>query len=130
MNNKVALYVFVSLMVGFLIGVGITKALTPPAQIPAIGLENMNMNGATSTMSMQDTMNSMSAGLQGKAGDAFDQEFLTEMIEHHQGAVAMAQMALQSAKHQEIKDLATNIITAQDKEIAEMQQWLKTWYGQ
>jgi uncharacterized protein (DUF305 family) len=48
---------------------------------------------------------------------------------HHQGAVQMAQAALQNAKHQEIKDLAQNIITAQNKEIAEMKQWQQQWYG-
>jgi uncharacterized protein (DUF305 family) len=51
------------------------------------------------------------------------------MIVHHQGAVVMAQEALKNAKHQEIKDLAQNIITAQNKEIAEMQAWQVAWYG-
>lgn len=87
------------------------------------------MNDKPAAMNMQGEMDSMMAGLQGKTGDAFDQEFLSEMIVHHQGAVQMAQAALQSAKHQEIKDLAQNIITAQNKEIAEMQAWQKTWYG-
>ena len=78
---------------------------------------------------MQNSMDEMMASLQGKTGDAFDQAFLSEMIVHHQGAVEMAQMALQSAKHQEIKDLAQGIITAQNKEIGEMKSWQKQWYG-
>jgi uncharacterized protein (DUF305 family) len=75
-------------------------------------------------------MASMNAGLQGKTGDAFDQEFLAEMIVHHQGAIDMAKLALSNAKHQEIKDLAQAIISAQTKEIGEMKQWQKSWYNQ
>lgn len=81
------------------------------------------------TMAMGDEMSSMTAALQGKTGDEFDQAFLSGMIVHHQGAVVMAQEALKNAKHQEIKDLAQNIITAQNKEIKEMQTWQTAWYG-
>jgi len=81
-------------------------------------------------MGMEDEMDSMMAGLEGKTGDAFDREFLSEMIVHHQGAVAMAEAALKDAKHQEIKDLAKNIISAQNTEIKQMQDWKSTWYGQ
>jgi predicted outer membrane protein len=80
-------------------------------------------------MGMQGTMNGMTQGLTGLTGDAFDQAFITEMIAHHQGAVAMAQLALQNAKHQEVKDLAQKIITAQNAEIAQMQAWQKSWYA-
>ena len=51
------------------------------------------------------------------------------MIVHHEGAVEMANLALTSAKHQEIKDLAKAIISAQNTEIASMKGWLKTWYN-
>ncbi len=80
-------------------------------------------------MDMQSMMLSMTSGLQGKTGDEFDKEFLSEMIVHHQGAVAMAQMALQNAKHSEIKKLSADIISSQDGQIADMSRWLKTWYG-
>ena len=64
------------------------------------------------------------------AGDApFDQRFLQAMIPHHQSAIVMARDALQKAEHQEIKDLANAIISAQEAEISQMQQWLKDWYG-
>jgi uncharacterized protein (DUF305 family) len=78
---------------------------------------------------MGGAMDDMMAGLQGKTGDEFDKEFLSEMIVHHQGAVSMAQAALQSAKHQEIKDMAQKIISAQTSEITQMQTWEKSWYG-
>ncbi len=81
-------------------------------------------------MGMDNAMDSMMAGLQGKTGDEFDKTFLSEMIMHHQGAVMMAQAALQYAKHQEIKDMAQAIISAQTSEINQMQMWGKSWYNQ
>lgn len=82
----------------------------------------MNMQN---DMSMQ--MGSMTSSLEGKKGEEFDKEFLSQMIIHHQGAVDMAKMALENASHQEIKDLATAIIEAQEKEISQMKEWQKSW---
>lgn len=79
-------------------------------------------------MSMEEMMSAMNAGLEGKTGDDFDKAFISEMVMHHQGAVEMAEMALKNAKHQEIKDLASAIISAQKKEISEMKSWQKEWY--
>ncbi len=79
-------------------------------------------------ISLHGTMTDMNAALHGKTGDDFDKAFLSEMIIHHEGAVSMAEAALENAKHQEIKDLASAIISAQNKEIAEMRDWQKNWY--
>lgn len=80
-------------------------------------------------MGMGGAMDNMMSGLKGKTGDDFDRAFLSEMIMHHQGAVEMAEAALQSAKHQEIKDMAKAIISAQTSEIEQMQIWGKSWYN-
>ncbi len=79
--------------------------------------------------SMHDTMTGMVSGLSGKTGDAFDKAFIDEMITHHEGAVVMAESALKNAKHQEIKDMADAIISAQTKEINQMKEWRSSWYG-
>jgi uncharacterized protein (DUF305 family) len=95
--------------------------------------EHMMGNGMmmhNSNMGMGGAMGEMMQGLSGKTGDDFDKAFLSEMITHHQGAVEMAQAALQNAKHQEIKTMANAIITAQTGEIKQMQDWQKSWYGQ
>jgi cytochrome bd-type quinol oxidase subunit 1 len=76
---------------------------------------------------MDRSMNGMTMMLKGKAGDDFDKAFIEAMIPHHQGAIDMAELALQSAKHQEIKNMATAIIKAQQKEIDEMKQWYNNW---
>lgn len=76
------------------------------------------------------SMDDMVEGLKGKEGDAFDKAFIELMIPHHQGAVDMANLALQHAGHQELKDLAQAIIEAQNEEIAQMHAWYGTWgYG-
>lgn len=78
---------------------------------------------------MSDAMASMTTGLEGKAGDAFDRAFIEEMIVHHEGAVEMAEQALEKALRPEIKEMAADIIEAQTREIQMMQKWLKEWYG-
>jgi len=60
-------------------------------------------------------------------GDDFDKEFLTQMILHHEQAIEMAQYAEQNAKRQEVKDIASDIMTAQDVEIAQMKRWQQDW---
>ena len=73
------------------------------------------------------TMAAKTAILNGKTGDSFDRAFLSEMMAHHRGAISMAKLALTHAKHQQVKDLAKNIISSQMKEVAEMQKWQKEW---
>ena len=86
-------------------------------------------NVSTSTQGMEEMMNTMNAELEGKTGDEFDKAFMAEMTVHHQGAIVMAELALKNAKHQEIKDLASAIISAQKEEISDMKAWQKEWYG-
>lgn len=80
------------------------------------------------TMDMGTTMEGMMSGLQGKTGDAFDKEFLSEMIVHHQGAVDMAKAVLATSKRPELIKLANDIIAAQTKEIDMMKGWQSVWF--
>ncbi len=87
------------------------------------------MAGEAEVMDMSDMMASMNKNLEGKTGDEFDKSFISEMILHHEGAVEMAELALTNAGHQEIKDLAQAIISAQNKEISDMKAWQMTWFN-
>jgi len=73
------------------------------------------------------SMDDMVKRLEDKKGDKFDEQFITDMIVHHQAAVDIAKLAENQAKHQPLKSLSKDIITAQEKEIREMKQWQKEW---
>ena len=92
--------------------------------------QNQEMMGAREEMMMEHEglgMQDMIEALKGKTGDEFDKTFVELMIEHHQGAIDMANLVKTNAKHQEVKDLAQNIISAQTQEIEMMQKWQKDW---
>lgn len=76
---------------------------------------------------MSGEMMDMGAELNNLTGTAFDKKFIELMIEHHEQAIAMSKYADTNASRQEIKDLARNVITAQEAEIAQMKQWQKDW---
>jgi uncharacterized protein (DUF305 family) len=57
------------------------------------------------------------------------QHFIEMMIPHHEGAIAMADLALSKAKRPEIKQLAEAIKKDQTREIQQMRTWYKQWYG-
>lgn len=79
-------------------------------------------------MSSQQQQGMMMSQDLGEADAEFDLRFINAMIPHHQGAVVMAQDALQKSQHKEIKNLAQAIIKAQEGEIKEMEQWRTAWY--
>jgi uncharacterized protein (DUF305 family) len=88
-----------------------------PGAAPA---ENMQMPGMAS-------MNMDMSHMQTMSGQQLDMMFIDMMIPHHEGAIAMAQDALQKAEHQEIKDLAQKMANEQQKEIAQLKQWKQAW---
>ena len=72
-------------------------------------------------------MGEMTNMLKNKTGDDFDKAFIEQMIIHHQGAIDMAKLAQNNAKHDEVKNLANDILSAQSKEIDMMQIWQGDW---
>lgn len=117
METKPLLYGLIGFFIGGLI-----------VSIAATGLNEQDNSAkkdslSTSSMSMDD----MTADLKNKTGDEYDKAFITYMIAHHEGAVEMAKLSANNAKHAEIKELSTAIVTAQEKEIADMKSWQNSW---
>ncbi|WP_126148187.1 DUF305 domain-containing protein [Synechococcus elongatus] len=68
------------------------------------------------------------SGFPNRMGNA-DQHFIMMMIPHHEGAIAMADLAISQAKHPELRALARAIQTSQTQEVRDMQTWYRWWYG-
>jgi uncharacterized protein (DUF305 family) len=62
-------------------------------------------------------------------GEYSDRRFIDAMVPHHQGAIAMAQVALKNAAHEEIKKLSRNIVSTQQDEIQELKTIKKEEFG-
>ncbi|MDQ3910585.1 MAG: DUF305 domain-containing protein [Actinomycetota bacterium] len=62
-------------------------------------------------------------------GKYSDRRFIDAMVPHHQGAIAMAKVALKNAEHEEIKQLSSNIISSQRAEIEELKAIKKEEFG-
>lgn len=60
------------------------------------------------------------AQIKSLSGPAFDELWITSMIEHHQGAVTMAHTEIADGQNPDAKKLAEMIISAQQREIAQM----------
>ena len=55
-------------------------------------------------------------------------DYLTQMIPHHEEAIASAQVLLEGTDRSEMAAFAQEIIDTQSAEVAQMQEWLATWY--
>jgi uncharacterized protein (DUF305 family) len=62
-------------------------------------------------------------------GNYSDERFIDAMVPHHQGAIAMAEVALENAEHEEIKQLSRNIVSTQQAEIEELKTIKQQEFG-
>lgn len=87
------------------------------------GLPDMmtGMDHGTGMMSDDDL-----EALRSATGAELERLFLTQMIEHHQGAIEMAQDELDDGSDPDVLTLARTIIAAQTAEIAEMTAMLES----
>ncbi len=130
--NKDTIAVLIALVVGFVVGLFVghsPRAVSMPSYAPNMPMSAETMMHNQVPMSPRQMMDAMSGQLQGKTGDDFDAAFLEQMIPHHMGAVAMAQMVLQTSKRPELVKLANDIMASQEKEIELMRGWQKSWFG-
>jgi uncharacterized protein (DUF305 family) len=96
------------------------------------GANHSTMPGMQQTppASTQDVNESdpMTESLKTLSGKAFEIKFMQYMIVHHQSAIAMANLVPTHTNRSELKALATDITTAQTKEVTDMTDWLSSWY--
>lgn len=84
------------------------------------GMSGMNHGSMGSGMMSEDDM----AALNKASGPEASRLFLEQMIQHHEGAIAMAQTELDQGQNPDALALAQKIIDTQTAEIAEMKALL------
>ena len=62
-------------------------------------------------------------------GEYSDERFIDAMVPHHQGAIDMAEVALENAAHPELLQLAQNVISTQQAEIEELRSIKEQEFG-
>lgn len=113
-------------MKGWLTDWGVSMTSSPgmsnmPGMPPMSGMPGHDMGdmGGGGMMSAQDM-----AALEDAQGAAASKLFLTQMIEHHKGAIAMAQTEVDSGQFPAAVEMAQSIITSQQQEIDAMNAML------
>ena len=136
MDNKPMLYGVVGLVLGVAIttftasnavntnNTGMMRMMGMRGGLPA---QAGMMGGGTQTMGMGSSMEEMMESMEGKTGEDFNRTFIDAMTVHHQGAIDMANVALESAGREEIRSMARDIIEAQTNEIEMMRAWRQQW---
>lgn len=110
MNNKI-LFAIVGVIGGLFLGTAFAGEVFSGGRNGNIGMMGSNQN--TGSIQMTATI---------------DRHFIEQMIPHHDGAIAMATLALTKATRPEIKTLAEAVIRDQNKEIGDMRGWYKDWF--
>jgi uncharacterized protein (DUF305 family) len=80
----------------------------------------MGMHGPAMERAMQHMQQGMGGGMSGNP----DVDFARMMIPHHEGAIEMARSQLEHGKDLQLRQMAQEIIQAQEREIAILKEWL------
>ena len=93
-------------------------------EVPSEGMDHDSMgHGNSSAVDGMMTEEDMAA-LEEASGAEFDEMFLEMMVEHHTGAVQMAETEVAEGESADAKALAEEIVSTQNAEIEQMQQLL------
>ncbi len=110
MNNNQLKYGLIGAVIG---GISVWLLMTTVFSSNNTGM----MNYKTNTQGLMQTSNGI------------DAHFIEQMIPHHEDAITMAKLAQTKAQRPEVKELANDIIDSQGKEINQMKDWYKAWFG-
>ena len=90
------------------------------------GMEGMD-HGEMGGMGMDSE--EMARQMLTEGGGYSDENFIDQMVPHHRGAIEEAQVAIENAEHEELRNLAENIIEEQRSEIQLMKDIKEEEYG-
>jgi uncharacterized protein (DUF305 family) len=127
MKNQNILIVVIALLIGGIGGYSIAGKDNEVSENIPMGMHRMPDgtlmgNASSGNTNQMDHMMAMMV--------SSEQEFIEEMIPHHQEAVDTAKEVIaRGGTTPAIKQLVENIVVAQEAEIAKMKQWYKDWYG-
>ncbi|MFF5188010.1 DUF305 domain-containing protein [Streptomyces sp. NPDC000345] len=88
----------------------------PTAMESMPGMDHGSMNGMMSDEDMDE--------LKGMKGAEFDKMFAQMMIDHHNGAIAMAKDEQKNGQNADAKKMASDIVTGQSAEVKQLQSIL------
>jgi len=95
-----------------------------PSETPD-GPDHQGHGGMDPSMNMQGMVDAAAiANLASLKGPEFDKSWMQAMIAHHEGAIEMANAEIAGGANVDAKNLAQQIVTAQQGEITQMKQML------
>lgn len=96
-------------------------------QMEAAGHAGHDMGGSTpGDKAFAASEAEMHRKMAAASGQTIDQAYVAKMIAHHEGAVAMAKVAMRDSRDPEIRRMAQSVVDTQTREIAEMKAWAPT----
>ncbi len=98
---------------------GWLRAWGKPEAMAGMDHDQMGMPGMVDQGEMDELM--------GLRGARFDLAFVDMMTRHHQGAIQMANTELKDGSLPEVKHLAQQIISAQQREVSQLAAWKQSW---
>jgi uncharacterized protein (DUF305 family) len=113
-----------------LVAIGLAPGLPAQAHHPAAAATDDPLNiteiaQGSATPDFEAAMQKMHEQMMAHpmSGNA-DRDFAMHMIPHHQGAIDMARVQLEHGTDPELRKMAEKIISDQEKEIAQLKEWL------
>ena len=93
------------------------------------GEAKSEVQGEEGMRGMDHGSGGMASGMVTENGEYSDERFIDAMVPHHRGAIDMAEVALGNAEHREVKELAEDILSAQEAEIERLKGIKQEEYG-
>ena len=100
------------------------------AALALVSCAGSGSGGERESAEPEDEMKGMDASeMLMENGEYSDERFIDAMAPHHQGAVEMAEVALEKAEHPELRQLAENVVSTQRAEIEELRSIKEEEFG-